>query len=102
MSCTTKTTGCKRFHMRLYPYPHTILMVSEVHCVVMEGVDTAHIALLRKLVDAAIAWTTSEFDALRETIRNDLMTRGYNTLIALNAPTAKTPTTGSIGHARQN
>jgi hypothetical protein len=75
-------------------------MVSEVDCVVIEGVDTAHIDMLRSVVDAVLAWLNKELDKLKEAIRDDLLTRDYDKLIALPAPTTKTPQSGSIGQRR--
>jgi hypothetical protein len=74
--------------------------VNDVDCVVIEGVETAHIDLFRKVVDTALTWVQTEFGKLRESIRGDLAKWDHDDLMALPLPTTKTPTAGSIGQTR--
>lgn len=75
--------------------------VAEIDCVVMVGTDTAHIAQLRTVVDAACEWITKEIDKHTEAIRADLQGRTYSAVAAMAPPPSiNTPHAGSIRRRR--
>ncbi len=55
---------------------------------------------LRKLNELVSSAMSVAAPSLKESIRADLLTRDYDDLIALPAPTTKTPTEGSIAKRR--
>jgi hypothetical protein len=75
-------------------------VVSDLDCVVIEGVDTAHVEQLGTVVDAALAWVNGQIESQIIVIREDLLARGYDELLALPAPTLTMASSGSIKQRR--
>jgi hypothetical protein len=75
-------------------------VVSDLDCVVIEGVDTAHVEQLGTVVDAALAWVNGQIESQIIVIRDDLLARGYDELLALPAPTLTIASSGSIKQRR--
>jgi hypothetical protein len=75
-------------------------VVSDFDCVVIEGVDTAHVEQLGTVVNAALAWVNGQIESQIGVIRDDLLARGYDELMALPAPSLTMASSGSIKQRR--